>query len=60
MRQLGWTDTNGFIGKTNWQRISVGLAVNGDRANAQLLTRANHAQCNFPAISNKDLFEHEV
>ena len=59
VRQLRRTDADGLVGKTNGQRIAVGLAVDGDRADTQFLARANHAQRNFPAIRNKDLLEHE-
>src|ERR1700733_14574115 len=58
--QLGRSDANGLIGKTNRQRIAVGLAVNRDRANAQLLACADNAQCNLSAIGNQDLLKHEI
>ena len=52
------TNANGLIGKADWKRIAVGLTVDCDSLDAQLLAGANHAQCNFPAIGNQDLLEH--
>ncbi len=58
-RQLRRPNADGLIGKAHVQRVAVRLAVNGDRADAQLLARANHAQCNLSAIGNQDFLEHE-
>jgi hypothetical protein len=41
------------------QRIAVGLAVDGDRTHTEFFARADHAQCNLPAIGHQNLFEHE-
>ena len=57
-RQLRRPDADGLVGKAHGQRIAVGLAVNGDRADAQFLARANDAQCNLSAIRNQDLLKH--
>src|SRR5258706_16063425 len=57
-RQLRGPDADSLIRKTYRQGIAVRLAVNSDRADAQFLARANHAQCNLPAIGNQNLFEH--
>jgi hypothetical protein len=38
--------------------MPVRLAVNGNRADAQFLARANDAQRNLPAIRNQDLLKH--
>ena len=51
-------DTNGFVCKLNMQRIDVGLRVNRQRSDAELLAGANHAQRNLTAIGNQDFFKH--
>ena len=59
-RQLGRADANGFVGKTHMERIPVGFAVDGHRADSQLLARADDAQRNFTAIGYQNLFEHKT
>ena len=54
-----WTDADGLIGKAHVQRIAVGFAVNGDRANAEFPARVQHAQRDFTAIGNQYLTKHE-
>jgi hypothetical protein len=58
LRQLRRPNADRLIGKADVQRIAVGLAVDRNRADAQLLARTDHAQCNFSAIGNQYLFEH--
>src|SRR5271157_1469586 len=60
LSQLRRPDADGLVGKTHMQRVAVGLAVDGDRANAQFLARADHAQGNLAAIGYQDLLEHEI
>ena len=58
--QLRRSDADGFVGKADGQRVPVGFAINRDRADAQFLARANHAQRNLATIGYEDLLEHEV
>ena len=51
-------DANGFIGKPHWQRIAIGLTVDGDRADAQFLAGADHAQGNFAAVCDQNFLKH--
>ena len=51
-------DADSLIGKADRERIAVGLAVDCDGLDAQLLAGADYAQCNFSAIGNQDLVEH--
>ena len=45
-------DADGLIGKADVQRVAIGLAVDGDGLDAELLAGADDAQGNFPAIRN--------
>src|SRR5207245_10243683 len=58
--ELRRADTNSLISKAHVQRIAVGLAVNRNRADAQLLASANYPQSDFTAVSNQDLLEHLI
>ena len=58
-RQLWRPNADGFIRKAHGQGVPVGLAVNRNRANAELLACANYAQRNFSAIRNENFLEHE-
>jgi len=58
--ELRRADADGFIGETHGQRVAVGLAVDGNRADAQFLARTDHAQGNFSAIGDQNLLEHAV
>jgi hypothetical protein len=40
------------------QRIAIGLTVNGHRADAKLLARADHSQRNLAAIGDQNLPKH--
>ena len=60
LRQLRRADANGFVGEADVQRIAVGLAVNRDRADAQLLAGADHPQGNLSAIGDQDFLEHAL
>ncbi len=48
-----------LIGKAHMQRVAIGLAVHGNRANAQLPARVQHAQRDFASIGNQYLTKHE-
>src|ERR1700722_17573363 len=60
LRQLRRPDADRLVGKAHVQRVPVGLAINGNRANAQLLARTNHAQGDLTAIGNQNLVEHAI
>src|SRR5690242_21811963 len=51
-------DADGFVGKTDVERVALRFGVDGDRADAQLFARRENAECNLTTISNKDLLEH--
>ena len=50
LRQLRRTNANGFVGKTDVQRIPVSLAIDCDRADAEFLACANDTQGYLAAI----------
>src|SRR6266851_4753779 len=58
LRELRRADANSLICKAHVERIAVGLAIDRNRADAQLLAGANYPQSDFTAVSNQDLFEH--
>ena len=60
LRQLRRADADGFIGKTHVQRVAVGFAVDGDRADAQFFAGTDHPQGNFSAIGDQDFLEHAL
>src|SRR6266700_5320605 len=51
-------DAHRLVGKTDVERIAVGLRVNRHRTDAQFLAGADNADSNFPAIGNQDLLKH--
>ena len=51
-------DADGLVGKADVERVAVGLAVDGDRANAEFPAGVENAQRNFAAIGNQDLTKH--
>ena len=51
-------DANGFIGKTDVERMAIGFGIDGDRADAQLFARCKDAERNLTTIGNKDFLEH--
>src|SRR3989304_1226529 len=58
---LAWgsgADGVGFVGETNVERSAVGVAVNGNRGDAQLAAGAQEADGDFPAIGDEDFAEH--
>ena len=58
--QLRRPNADGFIGKADVQRIAVGLAVDGDGADAQFFTGTDHPQGNLSAIRDQDFLKHEL
>jgi len=51
-------DADGFVGKADVEGVAVGLAVDGDGANAQLTTGVDDAQCDFAAIGDENFSKH--
>ena len=58
LRQLWRPNANRLIGKAHGQGIPVRLAVDCDRADPELLARANDAQGDLSAISHQNLLKH--
>ena len=48
-----------LVGESHMKRVSVEFGVHGDRRNAHLAGRADDANCDFAAISNENLAEHD-
>ena len=44
--------------KRTCSAVAIGLAVDGDGANAEFPARVQYAQCNFAAIGNQNLTKH--
>ena len=57
LRGRGWSNTRGFVGETDVQRISIDVTVNGDRLDPHLLARPDYAASDLAAISDQDLLE---
>src|SRR5206468_12384046 len=53
-------NADGLVGETNVQRIPVGIAIDRNRADAQLLAGAYDPQSNFATIRDQDFLEHEI
>ena len=58
VRQPRRADADGLVGKAHVQRVAVGLAVDGDRANAELPAGVQNAQRDFAAIGNQYFTKH--
>src|SRR5690242_13153149 len=57
LRGRRWSNAGGFVGKTNVQRISIDVAMNGDGLDAHLLASPDDATRDLAAICDQDLFE---
>ena len=53
-----FTNTDGFIGHLDVHGVGVGLGVDGDGADVELLARADDADGDFAAVSDQDFLEH--
>jgi hypothetical protein len=51
-------DADGLVGKADVERVAVGLAVDGDGANAEFPAGVDDAQRDFAAIGNQYLTKH--
>ena len=53
-------DADALVGKPHMHRVGVGGGMHGDRGDAELLARAQHAQRDFAAIGYEDFVEHRA
>ena len=53
------SDTDGLIGEFHRQTVLVGLGVNENGFNAELLARPDNPECNFAAVCDKHLVKHK-
>ena len=53
-------DADIIIGEPDMERLAVGLRVDGDRLDTQLLASANDADRDFAAVGDQDLLEHSA
>src|SRR5262244_1206359 len=60
VRQLGGTNADGLVGKSHVERVSVGFAVDRNRANAQLFAGTDDPQSDFSTIGDQNFFEHAI
>ena len=51
-------DADGLVGKADVERVAVGLAVDGDGADAEFAAGVQDAQRDFAAIGNQNLTKH--
>ena len=58
LTQLRRTNADGFVRETHREGVAIGLAINGNRSNAQFFAGADDAQGNLAAIGYQDLLEH--
>jgi len=54
----GLTDANGAIGKLQVRRVAVGLGIDRDHLDAQLLAGPNHTQRDFTTVRHQDPLKH--
>ena len=54
----GLADADGAIGKLQVGRVAVGLGIDRDDLDAQLLAGANHSQRDFTAVRHQDPLKH--
>jgi hypothetical protein len=54
----GRADADGFVGELDVNQVAVGFGVYGDGANAQFPAGPLHAQGDFSAVGDEDLFKH--
>ena len=53
-------DADALVGEPHMHGVGVGGRMHRDGGDAELLARAQHAQCDFAAIGYEDLVEHGV
>ena len=58
--QLRRANADGFVGKTDVQRIAVRFAVNSHGADAQFFAGTDHPQGYLSAIRDQDFLKHEL
>ena len=57
-RALGRTDADGLVGEAHVQAVAVGLRVDGDGPDAQVLAGADDAEGDLAAVGDQNLLEH--
>src|SRR6266481_10027631 len=60
LRRAWRANADGFIGKTDVQRVAVSVTIDRHRLNTQLFARANHTQRNFTPVCNQYFLEHLI
>ena len=58
--RIGGANAVGEVGELNVQGVLVGVRVDGDRLDAELLTGTDDANGDFAAIGDEDSLEHDV
>ena len=59
-RRIGGADAIGEVGELDVQGVLVGVGVDGDRLDAELLTGADDSDGDFAAIGDEDSLEHDA
>jgi hypothetical protein len=54
-----WPDADGFVRELHVERVHIGLRINRETANAQLLAGADDAESDFATVGDEDLFKHQ-
>ena len=58
--RIGGANAVGEVGELNVQGVLVGVRIDGDRLDAELLTGTDDANGDFAAIGDEDSLEHDV
>ena len=59
-RRIGGADAVGEVGELDVQGVLVGVRVDGDRLDTELLTGTDDANGDFAAIGDEDSLKHDV
>src|SRR5579864_4011342 len=57
-RTLSRTDANRLVSKAHMQAMTIGLGINGDGPNSQILASADDANGDLASIGDQDFLEH--
>src|SRR5579864_5784658 len=57
-RTLSRADANRFVGEAHMQAMTIGLRINGDGSDSQVLTGADDANGDLASIGDQDFLEH--
>jgi hypothetical protein len=58
LRARARSDTDGFVGGLNVEGVVIGLGIDGEGADPEVLAGADHPESDFAAISNEDFVKH--